>query len=196
MEGTRAPVNSESDTEISELLERHRSGDETAFGELTEALYGELRRLAAYQLRSEREGHTLQPTALVHEAYLRMCRRDGVTVATRLHFLSLAARVMRNILVDYARSRETQKREGMKAHVDLDEALAIAGTQDVGVIELDEVLEELSRVDPDLCRIVELRVFGGLTVPEVAETIGVSRSSVDREWATARAWLRKRLSES
>lgn len=186
----------ESDTDISELLERHRRGDASAFGKLTEALYSELRRLAAYQLRFEREGHTLQPTALVHEAYLRMCRSGGVTVDTRVHFMSLAARVMRNILVDYARSRESRKREGMKAHVDLDEALAIAGSQDVDVLELDELLGDLSRVDPDLCRIVELRVFGGMTVPEIAEAIGASRSSVDREWATAKAWLRKRLSES
>ena len=182
--------------DLTALIERNRRGDRAAFDELMAAVYDELRRLAAYHLRAERDGHTLQPTALVHEAYLRLCDAPNVMWETRAHFLALAARVMRNILVDHARARNTGKRAGRKAQVELDQALAVAAAQEVDLVELDEALEQLAAVDPDLCRVVELRCFGGLTVPETAEVMGVSPATVDREWATARAWLRQRLAPS
>jgi RNA polymerase sigma-70 factor, ECF subfamily len=183
-------------SDVTALIERHRNGDAAAFDELMAALYDELRRLAAYHLRAERDGHTLQPTALVHEAYLRLCNAPAATWQTRAHFLALAARVMRNILVDHARARSTGKRAGRNAQVELDEALAVAAAQQVDLVELDEVLGQLAALDPDLCRVVELRCFGGLTVAETAEVLGVSPATVDREWATARAWLRQRLAPS
>ena len=183
-------------TDISALIERHRNGDGAAFDELMTALYEELRRLAAYHLRAERSGHTLQPTALVHEAYIRLCGREAPAWESRAHFMALAARVMRNVLVDHARARATDKRAGLNAQVELEEALAVADSQGVDMLVLDEALGQLADLDPDLCRVVELRCFGGLTVPEVAETLGVSRATVDRDWATARAWLRRRLAHS
>jgi DNA-directed RNA polymerase specialized sigma24 family protein len=157
--------------EIDHLLERCRGGDAAAFDALVEAVYAELKRLAAYHLRAERPGHTLQPTALVHEAY------------------------MRHVLVDHARARAADKRVGQRTRVALDEALEVAATHDVDVLALDAVLGTLAEVDPDLARIVELRSFAGLTLVEIAQVVGVSRATVEREWATARAWLRKELGE-
>lgn len=181
------------DSGITALLDRHRHGDPEAFDELIAEVYPELRRLAAYHLRVERDGHTLQPTALVHEAYIRLCPGSPASFENRAHFLALASRVMRNILIDHARARRTDKRAVQAALVELDEALAIAASQSVDLLALDEALERLSTLDPDLCRVVELRCFGGLTVPEMAEVLGVSTSTVDREWAAARVWLRQAL---
>ncbi len=181
-----------SDT-VTRLVERHRAGDAAALDELLGVVYGELRRLAAWQMRVERDGHTLQPTALVHEAYLRLAGEDP-RWENRAHFFAVAAQVMRHVLVDHARARKADKRGGAATHVVLDEALDVATSQDVDVLALHEALERLASVDPQLARVVELRYFGGLTVPEVAEVVGVSRATVEREWVTARAWLRKELS--
>jgi RNA polymerase sigma factor (TIGR02999 family) len=181
--------------EIDHLLERCRGGDAAAFDALVEAVYAELKRLAAYHLRAERPGHTLQPTALVHEAYMRLARGSERPWQDRAHFLAAAAQVMRHVLVDHARARAADKRVGQRTRVALDEALEVAATQDVDVLALDAVLGTLAEVDPDLARIVELRSFAGLTLVEIAQVVGVSRATVEREWATARAWLRKELGE-
>jgi RNA polymerase sigma factor (TIGR02999 family) len=180
-----------SDT-ITRLVERYRAGDTDAFEELVRLVYAELRRLAAWQMRGERAEHTLQPTALVHEAYLRLAGDGDPRWENRAHFLAAATRVMRHVLVDHARARNAGKRAG--AAVALDEALEVAAESRVDVVVLHDALERLSAVDPDLAAVVEMRYFGGLTVPEIAEVTGVSRATVEREWASARAWLRRQLS--
>lgn len=185
-----------SSSDINNLLERCRGGDSAAFDELVSAVYAELRKLAAYHLRAERTDHTLQPTALVHEAYVRLARGTERGWQDRAHFLAAAAQVMRHVLVDHARARAAGKRAGQRTQIALDEALEVAATHDVDVLALDDALRRLAEVDPQLARIVELRSFAGLTLVEVAEIVGVSRATVEREWATARAWLRKELSPS
>jgi RNA polymerase sigma factor (TIGR02999 family) len=182
--------------EIDHLLERCRGGDAAAFDELVSAVYAELRKLAAYHLRAERPDHTLQPTALVHEAYVRLARGADRPWQDRAHFLAAAAQVMRHVLVDHARARAAEKRAGQRTQVALDDALELAATENLDVLALDDALRALDEVDPDLARIVELRSFAGLTLVEVAEVVGVSRATVEREWATARAWLRKELSRA
>jgi len=182
-----------SDT-VTRLIERYRAGEGDALEELVRLVYDELRRLAAWQMRGERSDHTLQPTALVHEAYMRLAGADDPQWENRAHFLAAASRVMRHVLVDHARARNADKRAGEKTVVALDEALDVAAESHVDVVALHGALERLSAVDPDLARIVEMRYFGGLTVPEIAEVTGVSRATVEREWVTARAWLRQRLS--
>jgi RNA polymerase sigma-70 factor, ECF subfamily len=179
--------------DVTQLIERCREGDATAFDALLEAVYGELRRLAAYHMRDARPGHTLQPTALVHEAYLKLVRGADGSWKDRAHFFAAAAQAMRHILVDHARARATDKRAGDAPRVPLDEAVEAAVSDDVDLVALHEALDRLSAVDPEAGRIVELRYFGGLTVPEVAEVLGVSRATVEREWAAARAWLRAEL---
>jgi RNA polymerase sigma-70 factor (ECF subfamily) len=181
-----------SDT-VTRLVERHRSGDAAALDELMRLVYAELRRLAAWQMRGERDDHTLQPTALVHEAYMRLAATPDPRWENRAHFFAVAARVMRHVLVDHARGRDAGKRAGAKTHVALDEALDVAERRDVDVVALHEAVDRLAAVDPDLAAIVEMRYFGGLTVPEIAEVTGVSRATVEREWVTARAWLRTEL---
>jgi RNA polymerase sigma factor (TIGR02999 family) len=186
-----SPTPSETTTR---LLAQVRAGDSAALDQLLGLVYDELRRLAAWQMRAEREDHTLQPTALVHEAYLRLAGRPDPHWENRAHFFAVAAQVMRHVLVDHARARNAGKRAGAKTHVALDEALDVASGQDVDVIALHDAVERLAAVDPRLARVVEMRYFGGLTVPEVAEVTGMSRVTVEREWVTARAWLRKELS--
>ena len=179
--------------DVTHLLERCRDGDAAAFDDLLHAVYGELRRLAAYHMRDARPGHTLQPTALVHEAYLKLVNAPGASWRDRSHFLAAAAQAMRHILVDHARARATGKRAGDAIRIPLDDAVDAAAEGGVDLVALHEALDRLAAVDAQLARIVELRYFAGLTVPEVAETIGVSRATVEREWATARAWLRTEL---
>jgi RNA polymerase sigma-70 factor, ECF subfamily len=180
-------------TDITPLLAKLADGDRNAVDELLPLLYAELRRIASGYLRHERVGHTLQPTALVHEAYFRLLGQRDVEWRNRAHFLGVAAQTMRRILVDYARARGSDKRGG-GARVTLDEGLAAGGVPDVDLIALDAALRELETLDPRLVRVVELRYFAGLTTREIAEVMDLSPATVDRERVTATAWLRNRLS--
>jgi RNA polymerase sigma factor (TIGR02999 family) len=157
-------------------------------------VYDELRRVARRNLRREPAGHILQTTALVHEAYVRLVDVDRLTLKNRTHFFAVAARLMRQILVDHARRQRADKRGGGATMVNLDEVSPAAPTSSVDVLALDHALEALSALDTRQCRIVELRFFGGLTIDEVAEALDISTPTVEREWALAKAWLFRRLS--
>ncbi|MCA9756979.1 MAG: sigma-70 family RNA polymerase sigma factor [Candidatus Eisenbacteria bacterium] len=163
--------------------------------QLFEIVYGEMRRLAGSILRGQRANHTLQATALVHEAYLRLVDKDVLDYRDRQHFFRVAARAMRHILIDYARRRSAEKRGGGADRVTLDEALGLAHDADLQAIELDRALEALSQEDPRAAQVVELRVFAGLSVNEVSEILGVSPRTVDGDWALARMWLNRALAE-
>ena len=180
---------------IAEILDRLQRGEPGALEALTPSLYGEMRRLAAGYLRTERAAHTLQPTALVHEAYLRLVEQRNLDWRNRAQILGVAAHLMRRVLVDYARTRARLKRAGLLARVTLDEEAVGAVEHDVDLVALDSALRELAEMDEQLSRVVELRYFGGLTVDEVAEVLAISHRSVDRAWATARAWLRRQIEE-
>ena len=151
--------------------------------------YNELRRLARYHLRGAQSNHTLQPTALVHEAYLRLCHQDGVSIQSRAHFTSLVAHLMRCVLVDHARRKYAAKRSAGTVRVSSVEAESITDRRDPEVIALDEALTALAEIDPAKSRIVELRFFGGLSVDEVAAVTGTSPRTVARQWSLAKAWL-------
>jgi RNA polymerase sigma factor (TIGR02999 family) len=180
-------------SEITRTLIRYSHGDAAALEVLLPAVYDELRRLAAAQLQHERPGHTLQPTALAHEAYLRLVNQRDVTWQNRAHFLGLAAQAMRRILADHARRRRAEKRGGDAVRVSLDESDVPAVSTPVMADELDVALEDLARLEPRHARIVELRFFGGLTIEETAEVMGVSPATVKRDWLLARAWLHREL---
>jgi RNA polymerase sigma factor (TIGR02999 family) len=160
---------------------------------LSEAVYDELRRLAASYLRTERSGHTLQPTALVHEAYLRLRDDRAFAAHNRSQFLAVAAVEMRRVLVDHARARGRAKRGGNEVFVTLDDTRTPAPERSLEVLALEEALEALEGVDPRAARIVELRFFSGLTIEETAEAAALSTATVEREWKLARAWLRQRM---
>jgi RNA polymerase sigma factor (TIGR02999 family) len=177
---------------ISELLVRWRDGDQGALQALLPLVYDELKRLARNYLRNERPGHTLQSTALVHEAYLRLVQ-SPLQLQNRTHFFAVAARLMREILVDHARSRRAAKRD-YRCKITLDRAVALPQKRDVDLLALDDALDELSRLDPRQGRIVELRFFGGLSIDETSEIMGISPATVKREWTTARAWLHREMS--
>jgi RNA polymerase sigma factor (TIGR02999 family) len=174
---------------VTELLVRWRGGDRDALEELMPLVYNELRRLAHHYLRQERTGHTLQSTALVHEAYLRLAGQDSPQWQNRAHFFGIAAHVMRQILVEYARGRGAAKRGGDAVTLSLDEAVALTPQRDVDVIALDRALSKLSELDSQQGRIVELRFFAGLTIEDTSEVLGISPATVKRDWVTARAWL-------
>jgi RNA polymerase sigma factor (TIGR02999 family) len=184
--------------DVSDLLARMRAGDEAAAGALFSSLQSELRALAAHVFRSQRAGHTLQPTALVNEAFLKMLGREGAPAPwqDKTHFFAVAATAMRQILVNHARDRAAKKRGGGAAkRVTLsDVALTEAGGP-ADVLDVEEALAALERVDPDQARIVELRFFGGLTNPEVAEVVGRPLRTVEMEWRLAKTWLAARLAE-
>jgi RNA polymerase sigma factor (TIGR02999 family) len=164
--------------------------------ELSAETYEKLRRLAAECLRSERPGHTLQPTALLHEAFLRVLKRPDYAWKDEAHIVAFAARAMRRILISYGVARRRQKRGGpVAARLPLDEALDFFVERDLTVTAVDQALEELELADSRQAQIVELRFFGGLTVDEIATTLKISRATVKRDWATAKLWLRSRLSE-
>jgi RNA polymerase sigma factor (TIGR02999 family) len=177
---------------ISELLVRWRDGDQGALQALLPLVYDELKRLARNYLRNERPGHTLQSTALVHEAYLRLVQ-SPLQLQNRTHFFAVAARLMREILVDHARSRRAAKRD-YRCKITLDRAVALPQKRDVDLLALDDALDELSRLDPRQGRIVELRFFGGLSIEETSEILGISPATVKREWTTARSWLHREMS--
>ncbi|HEY6342366.1 MAG TPA: ECF-type sigma factor [Bryobacteraceae bacterium] len=179
--------------DLTQLLRRLRAGDEEAAAQVAAAAYGELRKLAARCLRRERPGHTLQPTALVHEAFLKLAANTRTEWRDRAQFYAVAARLMRRILVDYARRRAAGKRGGGH-QVTLEENLVLREERIEDVLGVDEVLERLEALDPRQGRIVELRFFSGLTVEEIAEVLGISTPTVKREWSSAKAWLHRELS--
>jgi RNA polymerase sigma factor (TIGR02999 family) len=185
---------SDQPSEVSRLLAEYRQGDREALERLMPLVYGELRRIAAYHLRDERSAHTLQPTALVHEAYMRLAMRSEIYVRDRAHFVALAAQVMRHILVDHARARHRGKRGGGRTMVALDEALVVAEQREADLVALDDALTELSRMSARQGRIVELRFFGGLSIEEIAETLDIAVARVRSDWTIARTWLRRELS--
>jgi RNA polymerase sigma-70 factor, ECF subfamily len=179
---------------VTALLAQWRQGSAEAEERLMAVVQGELRRLAASYLRRERAGHTLQPTAVVNEAYLRLMPQRGVRWENRAHFFGIAARMMRRILVDHARRRRAVKREGFTGDpVSLSQVPDPAGGQDVDVLSLHQALSDLAGLDPRQAEIVELRFFGGLTIDELATAIGVSSATVKRELTTATVWLRHRM---
>jgi RNA polymerase sigma factor (TIGR02999 family) len=178
---------------VTELLLRWREGDGAARERLMELVYGELRRRAAAYLRRERVGHTLQPTALVHEAYLRLVDQDRVVWQNRAHFLAVAASMMRRVLVDHGRRQKARKRGGEGTRVRLEEGLAPLAPRALDLVALDDALVELAALDEQQARIVELRAFGGLSVEETAEVLDISSATVKRHWAFSLAWLQTRL---
>jgi RNA polymerase sigma factor (TIGR02999 family) len=181
--------------DVSGLLAAWSRGDAEAHGRLMAVVYQELRRRAVAHLRRERVGHTLQPTALVHEAYLRLVRQDLMTWQNRAQFFGVASQMMRRILVDRARARKMLKRSGRWARVTLDEEVAQQQTREVDVLDLDQALVELATFDPRKSQIADLRFFGGLSLGEVGHVLGVSVATVERDWQAARAWLYARLTE-
>ena len=178
--------------DVTRLLKEWANGAQPALEALTPLVYAELRRLAAGYLRREAPGHTLQPTALVHEAFLRLVG-NAPDCQNRSQFYGVAAHLMRQILVDHARTRQSVKRGGHFVHVCLEEELVLSNENDSNLVALDEALERLATVDPRKARVVELRFFGGLQEDEIAEVLGVSVITVKRDWKTARAWLLSRL---
>jgi len=180
--------------EITQLLLAWNQGDRRARDELMPFIYDELRRLARGYLRRERINHTLQPTALVHEAFLRLIDQSKVNWQNRAHFFGIAARLMRQILINHAEARRAAKRGGEAERVSLNDVDHFAAGQEIDLIALNEALNNLERIDPQQGQIVELRYFSGLTIEEIAEALGVAPATVKREWSTARAWLRRELS--
>ncbi len=176
------------------LLHQVAGGKRAAVDELTPLVYQELKRIAGGQLKGERPGHTLQATALVHEAYLKLVDQREVDWQGRAHFFGVAARLMRRILLDYARSRHRLKRGGDAHQTSLDEALVVSADRASDLVMIDEALTRLEQLDARQAKVVELRFFGGLSVEETAEAMGISTPTVKREWAMARAWLHRELS--
>ena len=181
--------------EVTQLLIDWSNGDRAALDKLMPVVEQELRRLAHHYMSREREGHTLQTTALVNEAFVRLVNRKSIHWQNRAHFFGIAAQLMRTILVDHARSHACAKRGGGAGKLELDEALVISQQKASEVIALDEALKELALLDPQQSRIVELRFFGGLTVEEAAEVMHVSPATIKREWSTAKAWLYRELAK-
>lgn len=182
-------------TEITGLLRAWTGGDREAVARILEAVYPELRRIAQRCLANERDGHTLEATALVNEAYLRLVDIQKVEWQDRAHFFAISARLMRRILVDYARARGYAKRGGEARRVDMDEALIVSSTKmDPMVVRLDEVLTDLASFDPRKAQIVEMRYFGGLNAEDIAAVLRVSVQTVHRDWSIARSWLAREMS--
>ena len=181
---------------VTNLLVRWRHGDAQALEALIPLVYTELRALAHHYLRQERSNHTLQSTALVHEAYVRLVGQQPPALQNRSHFFGVAARLMREILVEHARSRQAAKRGGGADLLAIDEAADVAHSISVDVLRLDDALRQLARIDERQSRIVELRFFTGLSIEETAEVLGISPATVSREWMTARAWLYRELAQN
>ena len=179
--------------EVSRLLLAWSEGDKAAMDQLIPLVYGELRRLAKHHMRRERAGHTLQTTALIHEAYLRLIDASQARLENRRHFFAAASRLMRQVLTDLARERGSHKRGGGAEQVSLDEALMVSEQRDEGLLALDEALQALAELDARKSQVVELRFFGGLSVEETAEALDVSVETVHRDWRLARSWLLRRL---
>lgn len=180
--------------DVTNLLVEWRQGDDAALARLIPIVYGELRRVASARLRREDTAHTLQTTALVHEAYLRLVGLERMSIQNRTHFFAMAAHLMREILVDHARRKHAVKRGSGATMLQLDDLAAGADSAIVDVIAIDEALGELASLDERLCRVVELRFFAGLSIAEAADALGVSSATVERDWTVAKAWLLQHLS--
>lgn len=181
--------------DVTRLLLQWRSGDRDALDQLIPVVYEELRQIARRYMKRSGPGQTLQTTALVNEAYLRLIRQDSIEWRDRAHFFAVAAQVMRHLLVDRARARQTQKRGGAAYHVTIDEAAVASKDQTLELLALDQALTRLAAFDPRKSRLVELRYFGGLSAEETAEVLGVSEITVKREWSKAKAWLYRELNK-
>ncbi|HZP49411.1 MAG TPA: ECF-type sigma factor [Vicinamibacterales bacterium] len=189
------PPSQRTNRPVTALLARWRRGDSDALERLIPLVYEELHALARHHLRHERADHTLQSTALVHEAYVRLVGHDPPALQNRSHFFGVAARLMREILVDHARAQRAAKRGGGALTLALDEALGVPNRTDVDLLLLDDALKELARLDERQSRIVELRYFTGLSIDETADVLGISAATVSREWTTARAWLHREIAD-
>jgi RNA polymerase sigma-70 factor (ECF subfamily) len=179
--------------DVTQVLRELSEGDQDAPARLMPLVYNELRKLSQGYLQGERPDHTLQATALVHEAYIRLVDWENVTWQNRAHFFAVAAQVMRRILVDYARERNAKKRGGGMTKLSLDEAVSFAQEREVDLVALDDALKSLAELDAAQSKIVELRFFGGLTIEETAEALNTSPATVKREWMLAKAWLHKTI---
>jgi RNA polymerase sigma factor (TIGR02999 family) len=186
----------DSSSQVTVLLSRWRGGDREALDALMPLVYSELRRIAHHYLKNERSGHTLQSTALVHEAYVRLIDQEFPQWQNRAHFFAVAAQLMRQILVDYARSHGAAKRGGSVCKLTLDEAQEVSQPMDVDIVALDEALKILAERDAQQSRVVELKFFAGLSIEDTSEVLGISCSTVKRDWVTARAWLYRELDRS
>lgn len=182
-----APIN------ITKVLERWSNGDQSALDELLPLIYKDLRRMAGNYLRRERHDHTLQPTALINEVFLRLIDQHDIKWQNRAHFFGIAARLMRRVLVDHARAHQAAKRGGVHYSLSLSKADQIAGKTSLNLLTLHLALQRLEQLDAQQSRIVELRFFGGLTIEESAEVLSLSHATVEREWKMARAWLRQEI---
>ena len=176
------------------LLRAWSHGDQTAFDKLAPVIYSELRRLARRYMARERRDHTLQPTALVHETYMRLADFQYLEWKNRVHFFAISAQVMRRVLVDFARSRERRKRGGSYRRVSLEDCVNLGEHHDAAIIALDDALTTLASSDPRKCRVVEMKFFGGLSAEEIAESLDVSVDTVLRDWKLAKLWLLRELS--
>jgi RNA polymerase sigma factor (TIGR02999 family) len=181
---------------VTELLIAWNGGDQDALGDLMPLVFDELRVLANIYLQRERPGHTLQPTALVNEVYLRLVDQERVSWENRAHFFGMTARMMRRLLVNHAEARRTQKRGGGAQQVELDEALLGGSGPEVDVLAIDLALQELEKLDARQGQVVEMRFFSGLSIAETAEALQISPATVKRDWETAKLWLRRRIAES
>ena len=182
--------------EVTQLLIDWNNGDRNALDKLLPMVYGELRKIANSRLRNQRPDHTLQPTALVNEAFLHLINCDNIQWQNRAHFYAVAAKMMRHILVDFARSRDELKRGGGATQVSLDDALTVSEERSAELVELDHALNKLAKLNQRHSRIVELRFFVGLNEPEIAEVLRVSPRTVSTDWSLARAWLMRELNKS
>jgi RNA polymerase sigma factor (TIGR02999 family) len=189
-------VPNDSPSQVTQLLGRWRAGDREALDSLMPLVYEELRRLARHYLQQERPGHTLQSTALVHEAYVRLIGQNPPEWKSRAHFFGVAARLMRQILVDHARNHQAVKRGGNSLKLTLHEGLVGRKEKDVDLLALDDALNNLAELNPQQSQIVELRFFSGLTIEDTSEVLGVSPATVKRSWTTARAWLFREMNGS
>jgi RNA polymerase sigma factor (TIGR02999 family) len=178
---------------VTQLLVRWGNGDQQALEQLIPLVYGELRRLADRYVRRERPGHTLQSTALVHEAWMKLIDQRNVHWQNRAHFFGVAAQMIRRILVDYARNRHAEKRGGHAFKLSLDEAIEVPKQRDLDLVALDDALEGLAKIDEQQAKIVELRFFAGLSIEETAEALRISPATVKRDWVVAKAWLYREM---
>ncbi len=192
---TDLAMTSNQTSQITQILEEIKAGDRSAFEKLVPLVYDELRELAASHLKRERKNHTLQPTALVHETYMKLLDQSRVDWQGRTHFFAVGAQAMRRILVDHARQHRAAKRGGGRQLIALDEKLLPGARRNEDLLAVDDAMAKLAQLDPQQARMVELRFFGGLTMAEVAEVLGMSKRSVEREWTMVRAWLRRELGD-